>query len=75
MGEIHYLDLVTIDTQAQNKRRGEKMGKYGTVLSIKIRKSEYEKTKKESVKCFADIGYRIGSRKGNGRYKVPLHSP
>ena len=31
----------------------EKMEQYGTVISIRNRKSEYEKTQKESMVCFA----------------------
>ena len=31
----------------------EKMGQYGTVISIRNRKSEYEKTKKQSMVRFA----------------------
>ena len=31
----------------------EKMGQYGIVMSIRNRKTEYEKTQKESMVCFA----------------------
>ena len=38
---------------ANTREIKEKMGQYGIVMSIRNRKTEYEKTQKESMVCFA----------------------
>ena len=38
---------------ANTREMKEKMGQYGIVMSIRNRKTEYEKTQKESMVCFA----------------------
>ena len=48
-GEILCLDILTVDTREMK----EKMEQYGTIISIRIRKSEYEKTQKQSLVCFS----------------------
>ena len=46
--------LTYTDSRYTNTREmKEKMEQYGTVISIRNRKSEYEKTQKESMVCFA----------------------
>ena len=60
---LRYTDSRYINTREMK----ENMEQYGTVISTRNKKSEYEKTQKESMVCFATDGR---SKKINGRYKV-----
>ena len=50
--EIYYLDKLTVDTKIIRETK-EKMEQYGAGISVKHRKSEYEKTQKERMLCSA----------------------